>query len=88
MMDHHLNPFTITMISDNSGSTLSSTAQIVATESLNSARVECLAGNLPTSSQVGNITIRVIGKQEIHYSFLCGPEILLPLCRLLICAHN
>ena len=55
-------PFTITMISNSSGSTLSSTAQIVATESLNSARVECLAGGLLTSPQVGNITIRVIGK--------------------------
>ena len=59
-------PFTITMISDNSGPTLSSTAQIAATESLNSARVECLAGLL-TSSQVGNITIRVIGKKKFHY---------------------
>ena len=55
-------PFTITMITDSSGSTLSSTAQIAATESLNSAEVVCLAGGLLTSPQVGNITIRVIGK--------------------------
>ena len=56
------------MISDSSGPTLSSTAQIVATESLNSTRVVCLAGGLLTSPQVGSITIRVyvIGKQETH----------------------
>ena len=61
-------PFTITIISDNSGPTLFSTAQIAATESLNiaRARVECLAGGLLTSPLVGNITIRVIGKQEIR----------------------
>ena len=60
-------PFNITMISDSSGPTLSSTAQIAATESLNSTRVECLAG-LSTFPQVGYITIRVyvIGKQETH----------------------
>ena len=57
-------PSNITMISDNSGPTLSSTAQIAATESLNSARVVCVAGGPLTSPQVGNITIRVIGKQE------------------------
>ena len=55
-------PFNITMISDSSGSTLSSTAQINASESLNSARLECLAGGLLTSPQVGNITVRVNGK--------------------------
>ena len=62
-------PFNITIITDNSGSTLSSTAQINSSESLNiaRARVECFAGNLLTSPLVGNITIRVIGKQEIHY---------------------
>ena len=60
-------PFNITMISDNSGPTLSSTAQTVATESLNSARVECLAGGLSTSPQVGNITIRVIGEQALWF---------------------
>ena len=61
-------PFNITVISDSSGSTLSSTAQIVANESLNSTKVECLAGGLLTSPQVGSITIRVyvIGKQETH----------------------
>ena len=61
------NPFNITMISDSSGSTLSSTAQTVATESLNSARVECVAGGLLTSPQVGNITIRLIGKQALLF---------------------
>ena len=60
-------PFNITMISDSSGSTLSSTVQIAATESLNSGRVECLAGGLLTSPQVGNITIRVIGKQALWF---------------------
>ena len=59
--------FNITMISDNSGPSLSSTAQIAATESLNSARVECLAGGLLTSPQVGNITIRVFGKQALWF---------------------
>ena len=60
-------PFNITMISDNSGPTLSSTAQFAANESLNSARVECLAGGLLSSPQVGNITIRVIGKQALWF---------------------
>ena len=60
-------PFNITMISDNSGSTLSSTAQIAANESLDSARVECLAGGHLTSPQVGSITIRVFGKQALWF---------------------
>ena len=53
-------PFTITMISDSSGPTLSSTAQINAQinafESLNSARVVCLAGGPLTSPQVPALT--------------------------------
>ena len=55
-------PFTVTMISDNSGSTLSSTIQIPATETLNSTLVTCLAGGNASSPQVGNTTLNVISK--------------------------
>ena len=55
--------FTITMISDNSGSTLSSTIQIPATEELNSTTVvTCLAGGSASSPQVGNTTLNVLSK--------------------------
>ena len=54
--------FTITMISDNSGSTLNSTIQIPATEALNSTVVTCLAGGSATSPQAGNTTLNVISK--------------------------
>ena len=50
-------PFTIINGSNSSGQTLTSTAQITATESLNGTVVECLAGGLISSPQVGNITI-------------------------------
>ena len=80
-------PFNITMISNSSGLTLSFTAQIVATESLNSTEVECLAGGLLTTPQVGNITVRVIGKQEIHILYV-SLIIHLSLSRLPICADN
>ncbi len=53
--------FTITMISDNSGSTLSSTIQIPATETLSNTVVTCLAGGSASSPQAGNTTLNVIG---------------------------
>ncbi len=55
-------PFTITMISNNSGSVLSSTIQIPATETLNSTVVTCLAGGSGSSPQVGNTTLNVLSK--------------------------
>ena len=55
-------PFTITMISDDSGSVLSSTIQIPATETLNSTVVTCLAGGSGSSPQVGNTTLNVLSK--------------------------
>ena len=54
--------FTITMISDDSGSTLSSTFQIPATETLNTTLVTCLAGGSVSSPQAGNTTLNVISK--------------------------
>ncbi len=55
-------PFTITMISDDSGSTLSSTIQIPATETLDTTVVTCLAGGSASSPQAGNTTLNVISK--------------------------
>ncbi len=55
-------PFTITMISDNSGSTLSSTIQIPATETLNTTVVTCLTGGSASSPQAGNTTLNVLSK--------------------------
>ena len=55
-------PFTVTMISDNSGSTLSSTIQIPATETLNTTVVTCLAGGSASSPQASNTTLNVISK--------------------------
>ncbi len=54
--------FTITMISNTSGSTLSSTIHIISTEALDSSVVTCLADIDNLSPQVGNTTLSVIGK--------------------------
>ncbi len=54
--------FTITMISDNSESTLSSTFQIPATETLNTTLVTCFTGGSASFPQVGNTTLNVISK--------------------------
>ena len=54
-------PFTITMVSDGSGQTLKSTIWTTVTESLDGTVVECRAGGFSTSSQVGNITIKIYG---------------------------
>ena len=54
-------PFTITMIRD-TGSMLSSTFQIPASESLDTTVVTCLAGGSASSPQAGNTTLNVISK--------------------------
>ena len=59
-------PFTITMVSDGSGLTLSSTIRTTVTESLDDTVVECRAGGFSTSPQVGNITIRIYGTNTSH----------------------
>ena len=62
IQEDNCGPFTITMISNTSGSTLSSTIHIIATEALDSSVVTCLAGIDDLSPQVGNTTLNVIGK--------------------------
>ena len=66
-------PFTITMISDSSGPTLSSTAMATVTESMDGAILVCRAGGLASSPLVGNITIRINGwcllVSLIHFSY-------------------
>ncbi|XP_064402742.1 uncharacterized protein LOC135348446 isoform X2 [Halichondria panicea] len=52
--------FTITMVSNNTGPTVSSTIQIPVTEVLNGTLIECLAGGLFSSPLVGNTTLNVI----------------------------
>ncbi len=54
--------FDITMISDNTGPTVSSTIQITATEALNDTLIECFAGGISSSPQVGNTTLNVMGE--------------------------
>ena len=62
MMGNTCGPLTFTMISDNTGPTVTSTALITATEELDGAIVSCKAGALLMSPQVGNATIHVIGE--------------------------
>ena len=52
--------FSITMISDSSGPTFSSTAQTTATESVSGTRVECVDS---TDSGTSTLTISVLGMQ-------------------------
>ncbi|XP_064403230.1 uncharacterized protein LOC135348785 isoform X3 [Halichondria panicea] len=52
--------FTITMVSNNTGPTVSSTIQIPVTEVLNGTLIECFAGGLFSSPLVGNTTLNVI----------------------------
>ena len=54
--------FTITMVSNNTGPTVSSTIQIPVTEVLNGTLIKCFAGGLFSSPQVGNTTLNVIGE--------------------------
>ena len=51
---------TVTMVSDNSGPTVSTTAQITATDSLDGMVVECLGGSL--SIPIGSVNISVLSK--------------------------
>ncbi len=55
-------PFTITMISDNSGPTVTSTAASSDTSSVNGIAVQCFAGGLSSSPEVGSLNISVLGK--------------------------
>ena len=52
-------------ISDNTGPTLTSTLQTIATESLDGTIIVCRAGAYSTSPQVGNVTIDVVGKARV-----------------------
>ena len=52
-------------ISDNTGPTLTSTLQTIATEMLDGTVVVCKAGALSTSPQVGNVTIDIVGKAKV-----------------------
>ena len=63
-------PLTIIMISDNSNSIVSSTVQTTITRAINGTMVECYAGGLSSSPQVGNVSICVEGK--ILKTVLCG----------------
>ncbi len=55
-------PFTITMVSDNSGPTVTSTAASSDTSSVNGITVQCFAGGLSSSPEVGSLNISVLGK--------------------------
>ena len=55
-------PFTITMISDNSGPTVTSTAVSSDTSSVNGVTVQCFAGGLSSSPEVGSLNVSVLGK--------------------------
>ena len=55
-------PFTLTDVSDNTGSVVSSSARTTATETLDGQMVQCLAGGLRSSPPAGNVTIRVISE--------------------------
>ena len=53
-------PFSVTMISDASEATVTSTVQTTATEALNDSLVECLGGLPPNVVQVGSVNISVL----------------------------
>ena len=55
-------PFTITMISDDTGPVVSSTIRTTATEALDGTVIECFAGSLSSSPRIGNTTVNVIGE--------------------------
>ena len=57
-----LGPFSFTMISDGSGPTLTSTVEATVTESLNGTVVLCRDGGSSTSTTVGRVTVRIVGK--------------------------
>ena len=55
-------PFQIIMISDNSGSTVTSIALISDTSSVNGITVQCFDGGLSSSTEVGSLNVSVLGK--------------------------
>ncbi len=61
--------FNIIMISDNTGPTVSSTIQILATEALNGILIECFAGGHSSSPLVGNTSLNVIGESYYTTAF-------------------
>ena len=56
-------PFTLTNVSDNLGSVVTSSALTTVTESLDGLLVQCLAGGLRTSPVAGSVTISVISEE-------------------------
>ncbi len=63
-------PFTITMVSDNSGTTVSSTVEVTVTDrALDGEMVECRAGvSVINSPLVGSVNISVLSKCKM---FVC-----------------
>ncbi len=57
-------PFTITMVSDNTGPTVTSTAVSSDTSSVNGITVQCFAGGLSSSPEVGSLNISRFGKVD------------------------
>ncbi len=62
LSEYFCDQFLISMISDNTGSTLNSTIVIPATEALDGIVIECFAGGLSSSPLFGDIRLNVISK--------------------------
>ena len=62
-------PFTIIMISDDTGPVVSSTIRTAATEALDGTVIECFAGSLSSSPRIGNTTVNVIGIYVMQQDF-------------------
>ena len=60
-------PLTFTRISDNSGSYVTSTAQLTANKELDGALVLCRAGAYLLSPLVGSVTFHLIGKTQLMH---------------------
>ncbi len=60
--DADCGPFTISMISNNNGPTVNSTAVTRDTSAINGITVQCLDGGLSTSAEVGSLNVSVFGK--------------------------
>ena len=69
-------PFSFINESNSSGQTLTSTVLFKATESLNGTVIECLAGGLISSPQVGNVTIHLKGKynKQLFLTYTCNSK--------------
>ena len=63
-------PPSFTHVSDKSGSTLTSTAEMSATNELDGTVVECYAGGHSMDPQVGNVTLYIIGELNSAVWFL------------------